>query len=132
MSGSRKSEVHHLFGPIPENGRAKSTLVHVRAKVIPPPWSEVIELVVCRRRIAIGVAPKIGQADMSNDVNSFKRGQTFKQVKREGSKIVRVEKSEVQSIPIQGLYDFGHRRTSWSRKGPNRRTDGRQTLFCRC
>src|ERR1700726_4514524 len=132
MLGSRKAKIHHLVGPVLENSCSERTLIHIRTDMVPPAWSELVKLVVRRRCIAIYVALEIRQADVQNDVNSFEFGQAFKQVKGKGSKVMRIEKCEVQSILIQGLYDFRHRRTCRTRSGLKRCNEGRQPLFCCC
>src|SRR5258708_20312887 len=104
MFGSRKSQLQNFIGPVLENCGTQSALVHVCPDIIPPAWGEFIELVVCRRRVAVGVTLKVGQTDVHDDVNSFERGQTLKQVERKGPKVVRINKSEVQSILVQKLH----------------------------
>src|ERR1700730_3524975 len=111
MFGSRKAKIHHLVGPVLENSCSERTLIHVRPDMVPPAWSELFKLVVRRRCVAIRVALEIREADVHDDVNSFEFGQAFKQVERKGSEVVRIEQCEVQSMLIQGLYDFRHRRT---------------------
>src|SRR5260370_30388271 len=71
MFGSRKAKVHHLVGPVLENGCSERTLIHVRPNVVPPAWGELIKLVVRHRCVAIGVALEIRETDVHNDVNSF-------------------------------------------------------------
>jgi hypothetical protein len=132
MFGSRKAKIHHLFGPVLENSCSERTLIHVRTDMVPPTRSELIKLVVRRRCVAIGVPLEIREADVHNDVNSFEFGQAFKQVERKGSKVVRIEKCEVQAILIQGLYDSRHRRTGRTRSGLQRGTEGQQSFFCCC